>query len=130
MNEKYQTKYQNFKNCGQMITDFIESKKEYLEVGSYFLKIKELYAILELSEQFDQIFEYFKKRLKAIKDIYDTSSQFDNLMSSLSSSLNKNEEKFRNILLQYEETLKSFEDLDKVMKDLAEIDKIIKDNLI
>ncbi len=40
LNERYETKYKIFKDCGTSINDFIEEKKEKIEIGSYFLKVK------------------------------------------------------------------------------------------
>jgi hypothetical protein len=130
MNEKYDKKYQTFKECGSLITVFLEKKKEKLETGSCFLKIKELYAILEMYEHFDQVFDYIKKRIKAIKEIYDNSDQFNNLLANLTAALAKNEEKFQKLLVEYEGTLKAFEDFEGVLKELGEIDEVIKQKLI
>lgn len=130
MNEKYDKKYQIFKECGNMINQFVDKKKDKLETGSYFMKIKELYAILELYEHFDNVFDYIKRRLKAVKEIYDSSDQFNSLLDNLSKSLTRNEEKFQNLLKQYEETLKSFDQLEVVLKDLTVIDDQIKTKLI
>jgi hypothetical protein len=130
MNEKYDKKYQTFKECGNLITVFIDKKKEKLETGSYFLKIKELYSILEMYEHFDQVFDYIKKRIKAIKEIYDNSDQFNNLLASLTAALAKNEEKFQKLISQYDQTLKSFEEFEGVLKEMEEIDKLIQQKLI
>lgn len=109
---------------------FIDKKKEKLETGSYFLKIKELYSILEMYEHFDQVFDYIKKRIKAIKEIYDNSDQFSNLLTSLTTALARNEEKFRKLISQYEDTLKSFEEFEVVLKEMEEIDKLFQQKLI
>ncbi len=130
MNEKYDKKYQTFKECGNLISQFIDKKKEKLETGSYFLKIKELYAILELYEQFDNVFDYIKKRLKAIKEIYDNSDQFSNMLQNLTNAIEKNEQKFQDLLKQYDDTLKAFEDFDVVLKDISEVDKEFKKILV
>ena len=71
--EKYEKKYQTSKECGNMISSFVEKKKDQLIIGSYFCKIKELYSILELCESFDNVFEYLKKRFIAIKSIHNQS---------------------------------------------------------
>jgi hypothetical protein len=130
MNEGYEIKYQIFKECGGMISHFLEKKKEKLETGSYFLKIKELYSILELFEHFDQAFDYIKKRMKAIKEIYDSSDQFNSLLEQTTKLLLQNEEKFNKLLKQYEETLAVFEGFNEVLHELAEIEKFFNSSLI
>jgi len=128
--EKYDKKYQTFKECGSLISSFLEKKKEKLETGSYFLKIKELYSVLELYEHFDQLFEYLKKRLKAIKEIYDNSDQFSNLLVNLTNAIKKNEERFQNLVTKYQETMNTFEDFYSTLKELNEIDDSVKKYLI
>ena len=130
MNEKYDKKYQTVKEFNSILNNILDKKKEKIENGSYFLKIKELYNILELYEHFDQVFDYIKKRLKAIKEIYDSSDQFTNLLQNLSTALARNEEKFQKLIQQYEDTLKTFEELDGVLKEMQEIDNLFKHNLI
>jgi hypothetical protein len=130
MTEKYDKKYQTFKDCGMLISTFLDKKKEKLENGSYFLKIKELYSILELYEHFDHIFDYIKSRLKAIKKIYDSSDQFQNLLNNLQDSIKDNEDKYAKMIREYEATIHSFEDLNSILKDLNEIDSEIKNRLV
>jgi hypothetical protein len=130
VNEKYDKKYQTFKECGSLISVFLDKKKEKLEAGSYFLKIKELYNVLELCEQFDQVFDYIKKRIKVIKEIHDHSDQFNILLQNLITSIAKNEEKFQKLVGQYEDVLKAFEDFDQIIHNLTEIDNIIKEKLL
>lgn len=130
LNEKYDKKYQTFKECGNLITHFIERKKEKIETGSYFLKIKELYSVLELYEHFEQVFDYIKKRLKAIKEIYDNSDQFANMLNNLTNLITKNEERFQNLIKNYDETLQMFTEFDNVFKEITEIDETFKKILV
>jgi len=125
MNEKYDKKYQTFVECGKLISDFIEKKKEKIEAGSYFFKIKELYTILEFCENFDKVFDYVKKRLKAIKQIHDNSDQFDSMLSTMNSTIEKNEKMFLELLNQYEETLKNFGEFQNILKELKEMNDSI-----
>jgi hypothetical protein len=125
-NDRYEKKYQAFKECGHILTTFIEKKKDMLETGSYFLKIKELYAILELYEHFDQVFDYIKNRMKAIKEIYDQSDQFTNLLETLNQRIKDNEKRFNGLIAKYETVLKQFESFSEVLKEVEEIDNIIK----
>jgi hypothetical protein len=130
MNEKYEKKYQIYKECGALINQFLEKKREKIETGSYFLKIKELYSILEMYESFDQVFDYIKKRLRAIKEVYDNSDQFTAMLKNLQDTLTKNENRFQALVKKYEEVLKDFEEFDLVLKQLEELDQLIKKKLI
>jgi hypothetical protein len=125
-NERYEKKYQAFKECGHVLTNFIEKKKEMIEKGSYFLKIKELYAILEVYENFDQVFDYIKNRLRAISDVYEQSGQFSNLLQTLSQKITENEKRFTGLVQKYETVLKEFENFYTTLKEIEEIDSIIK----
>ena len=130
MTEKYDKKYQTFVECGKIISDFIEKKKEKIESGSYFLKIKELYSILEFCENFDKVFNYIKKRLVAIKEIHDNSDQFDNLLGNLNETVENNQKKFLNLLNQYEDTVKTFEEFQKILNEVKQLDDRMKTLMI
>jgi hypothetical protein len=123
MTEKYDKKYQTFVECGKIISDFIDKKKEKIESGSYFLKIKELYSILEFCENFDKVFDYIKKRLVAIKEIHDNSDQFDNMLMNLNETVEINEKSFINLLNQYEDTVKTFEEFQKILDEVKQLDE-------
>jgi transposase-like protein len=97
-----------------------------IENGSYYLKIKELYAILEVYENFDQVFDYIKNRLKAISDVYEQSGQFSNLLETLSQKIKENENRFNSLIRKYENVLKEFESFHEVFKEIEEIDGIFK----
>lgn len=130
MNEKYDKKYQTFKDCGALISAFLEKKKEKIENGSYFIKIKELYNVLELYEHFDQVFDYIKSRLKSIKQIYESSDQFQNTLQYLNKILLENDQKYENMIKEYESTISCFNELSGVLNEMTEIDNIIKEKLI
>jgi DNA repair ATPase RecN len=125
-NDRYEKKYQAFKECGNILTTFIDKKKEMIDTGSYYLKIKELYSILELYEHFDQVFDYIKNRIIAIKEIAEKSDQFNNLLEALNQKIKANQDRFNNLLNKYDKVLKEFESFNIVFKEIEEIDKIIK----
>jgi hypothetical protein len=128
MNEKYEKKHQAFKDCGNLISSFLDKKKELLDSGSYFLKIKELYAVLELCENFDNVFDYIKKRLRGIKEICDNSDQFNTLLQSLQNKIISNEERFQKLLIIYEDVLNEFSEFETILNEIIEIDNMIKSN--
>lgn len=108
----------------------MEKKKDKIMTGSYFLKMKELYSILEIYEHFDQIFEYIKKRIKAIKEIFDSSDQFNNLLENLKVQISKNEESLQKLYNKYSETLGYFGEFEGVLKEIDALDNEFKQLLI
>ncbi len=52
------------------------------------------------------------------------------MLNNLTNAINQNEERLQNLLQQYEDTLKSFEEFDGVIKELNEIDNIFNKILI
>jgi len=130
LNEKYEKKYSVFKECGNLISNFVEKRTEKLKIGGYFLKIHEIYIILELQEEFEAVMHHMKKRLKVIKLIYNNSDQFQLNLSNIQNKIKSNKEKFANLLNKYEETIKNFEEFDLILKEISEIDKNLADVLI
>ena len=126
MNEKYDKKYAIFKEFGNLVNSFMEKKNDLITNGSYYLKIKELYNILEVFAQFDSIFEHLKDRLKAIKAIHDKSDQFKSLLDTLNNLIKNNEVNLGILSSKYETTFKSFEDFNNLILKINEFDTIIK----
>lgn len=110
-----------------MISNFIEKRKDQINIGSYYIKIKDLYSVLELCESFDNIFEYLKMRLIAIKSIHEQSDQFTSLISLLNDSIIKTERKYKELLVAYEDVFKKFEEYEKIIEEVSVIDKTIKE---
>lgn len=129
MGEKYDKKYATFKEFGSMINNFLE-KKEQIANGSYYLKIRELYNILDLYEQFDSVFDHIKNRLKAIKIIHDKSDQFNNMIENLNKAINTNQDKFKSLVLSYELALNEFKEFGESLSQINELDNLIKIKLI
>lgn len=128
--EKYEKKYQTSKDCGTLINKFVEQKKDQLVIGSYFVKIKELYSVLELCENFDQVFEYLKKRFSAIKTIHEQSDQFGSMISNLTKSMTVTEEKYKSLLTLYDETITEFQTFEKLMTEINELDSLLKSKFL
>ena len=63
-------------SMNELLDHFVKEKETCMEISEYFIKIKELYSMLELYESFETVFEYIKKRLKAIKAIHENSDKF------------------------------------------------------
>ena len=94
------------------------------------MKIKELYSILEIYEHFDQIFDYIKKRIKAIKEIFDSSDQFNNLLENLKVQITKNEENLLKLYNKYSDTLSTFSEFETILKEIDLLDNEFKNLLI
>jgi len=101
-----------------------------LKIGSSFIKIHEIYIVLELHEEFELVMDYMKKRLRAIKLIYDNSDQFQINMTDIQNKIKSNQQKFHKLIEKYEETIKNFEEFDSILKEISEIDKILAGTLI
>ena len=127
--ERYDTRYQIFKTFGNLITNYVEKNEEDLEIGSTFAKIKEIYLVYEMKEQFADVFEYMIQRLKGIKNVCYTSEQFNSSVNELDILINTNEKQLKVLNEKYKDTLDSFEELDKILNQLKEIDLKIKNKL-
>lgn len=100
-------------------------------MGSNYVKIKELYSILELYETFDQVFEYITRRFKAIKQIHENSDQFNTLIQNLNDNLIKVDDKYSDLKKEYEGVLNEFEKYQEELKRMEVLeDKIKKEFLI
>jgi len=130
LNEKYDKKYSTFKECGSLISNFVEKRTDKLKIGSSFIKIHEIYIVLELQEEFELVMNYMKKRLRAIKLIYDNSDQFQINMTNIQNKIKSNKQKFQKLIDKYEETIKNFEEFDSILKEISEIDKDLAETLI
>ncbi len=86
--------------------------------------------MLELYEHFEQVFEYIKRRMNALKEIFDSSDQFSSILEEIQNRITKNEKKYRLLLGKYESVIKTFEEFEKILEDIKNFDKEIKDILI
>lgn len=128
--EKYEKKYNISKECGNLINNFLEKNKSQLVMGTYYIKINELYAILELCENFDAIFEYLTQRFNAIKEIHEQSSEFTVLIGNIDKELKNCEAKYTKLLNLYNETFQAFEEYEKLVNEISLFDKEIKEKFM
>lgn len=129
-NEKYDKKYNTFKECGNLISEFVGKRKEKIEIGGLFVKINEIYSVLELEEEYDSLINYIKKRLIVIKMIYNDSDQFQINIKNIEEKIKQNSEKFELMLKKYDETIKNFEEFDSILKEISDLDKSMADLLV
>jgi len=83
-----------------------------------------------LYEHFEQVFEYIKRRMGALKEIFDSSDQFVSILDEIQSRITKNEKKYKLLLDKYENVLKTFEEFEKILNDIKLLDNELKGILI
>lgn len=81
-------------------------------------------------ETFDNLFDYIKRRIKAIKEIFDNSDQFNTLLESLQSKIKQNEKSLTELYSKYNDTLKIFTEFEAVLKEINSLDNDFKNLLI
>lgn len=81
-------------------------------------------------EHFEQVFEYIKRRMGALKEIFDSSDQFVSILDEIQSRITKNEKKYKLLLDKYENVLKTFEEFEKILNDIKLLDNELKGILI
>lgn len=129
-NEKYDKKYKSFKECGDLIIEFVPKRQEKIQIGGLFLKINEIYNVMELEEEYDSLINYIKKRLMVIKMIDNDSNQFQINIKNIEEKIKENSEKFEIMLRKYDETIKNFQEFDSILKEFSQLDKSMADLLV
>lgn len=127
--EKYDEKYSVFKAFGYMISSFVEKNMDDIDIGHIYAKIKEIYLVYEMKEQFADCLEYMKSRLKVIKNVCSSSDQFNDSVYELDKLIKNNESQMKVLTDKYKDTLEAFEGLDKILNELKEIDNKIKSKI-
>ena len=112
------------------MNEFIKEKESAIEITEYFIKVKELYKMLEMSDSFENVIEYLKKRLKAIKVIHEDSDKFSYNVNKLKSQLDKNEITMKELGMCYDETMNAFGEIEKIYQDIQSIDSKLNKYLI
>ena len=112
------------------MNEFIKEKESAIEITEYFIKVKELYNMLEMSDSFENVIEYLKKRLKAIKVIHEDSDKFSYNVNKLKSQLDKNEITMKELGTCYDETMNAFGEIEKIYQDIQSIDSKLNKYLI
>ena len=114
----------------QKMNEFIKEKESAIEITEYFIKVKELYNMLEMNDSFENVIEYLKKRLKAIKVIHEDSDKYSQNISKLKSQLDINEGKMKELGKCYDETLNAFGEIEKIYQEIQSIDNKLNKLLI
>ena len=132
VNEK---KFQLFKEktlteLNQILDEVIKDRELSSGISEYFVKLKELYAIYEVYENYDEIMLYIKKRLLAILDMHEKSTDFNNDLEFLKKIIEENEKQFNILGKQYSETFEELAGLENILKELKNLDKYFEQLLI
>lgn len=117
-------------SMNELLEHFIKEKENCMEISEYFIKIKELYSMLELYESFENVFEYIKKRLKAIKAIHENSDKFSSNVKILNNKIESNEKDFKVLGEKYSNTLTEFSKIEEIVKEVNTIEAKINKMLI
>ena len=125
VNEK---KFQLFKEktlteLNQILDEVIKEKEISSEFSEYFIKLKELYAIYEVYENYDEVLLYIKKRLLAILDMHDKSTDFNTDLEFLKKIIEENEKQFDILGKRYSETFEELAGLENILGELKQLDK-------
>ena len=113
------------------ITKNLEEVQKYKDRRTeYFIKLKDLYSLVELNESYETILEYIEQRLTAIKEINKKSNKFSEYIKNISENIKINENKMKELETKYNDTLNEFSSLEKILKELDIIEKKITDLLL
>ena len=132
VNEK---KFQLFKEktlteLNQILDEVIKEGEISSGINEYFIKLKELYAIYEVYENYDEIMLYIKKRLLAILDMHEKSTDFNNDLEFLKKIIEENEKQFNILGKKYTETFEELAGLENILKELKNLDKYFEQLLV
>ena len=115
------------------ILDNINEQNEKVKNSNYFSicnNLRELYLLFEFYEKYDNIFEYLKKRLLAIQDIYNESDKFNDNIKLLKEKIQTNEKEINELVESYKNIFKEFEKIENIIISLNIIEKQISDKLL
>ena len=132
VNEK---KFQLFKEktlteLNQILDEVIKEREISIGINEYLIKLKELYAIYEVYENYDEVMLYIKKRLLAIIDMNEKSTDFNNDFEFLKKIIEENEKHFNILGKKYNETFDELAGLENILKELKNLDKYFEQLLI
>ena len=114
----------------QILDEVIKQKEISNGISEYFIKLKELYAIYEVYENYDGVMQYIKKRLLAIIDMNEKSTDFNNDFEFLKKIIEENEKHFIILGKKYNETFDELAGLENILKELKNLDKYFEQLLI
>ena len=123
-------KEKTLSDFNEILDKLLNAKEVSNDISEYSLKIKELYAIYEIYENYDEIMKYIKKRLMVICDIHEKSTNFNDDLEFLKKLIEDNEKQFVILGKRYNETFEELGELENVLKELKNIDKYFASLLV
>jgi len=115
-------KEKSLEELNNVLDELLEEKEKSKDISEYSLKIKELYSIYEVYENYDEILQYIKKRLMAISDMHEKSTNFNSDLEFLKKLIEDNEKQFEALGKRYNEAFEELGGLDDILKELKVID--------
>ena len=123
-------KDKTLQKINEILDEVLNEKEISSEISEHFMKLKELYAIYEVYENYDEIMKYIKKRLLAILDINEKSTNFNTDLDFLKKIIEENEKQFNILGKKYAETFDELAGLENILKELRNLDKYITQLLV
>jgi hypothetical protein len=114
----------------EVLDDLLKEKEDSIDISEYTMKIKELYAIYEIYENYDEIMKYIKKRLMAICDIHEKSTDYSSDLDFLKQLIEDNEKQYIILGKRYNDVFVEMEELENILKELKNIDKYFSSFLV
>ena len=118
------------KELNEILDDLLKEKEVSIDISEYTMKIKELYAIYEIYENYDEIMKYIKKRLMAICDIHEKSTDYSSDLDFLKQLIEDNEKQYIILGKRYNDVFVEMEELENILKELKNIDKYFSSFLV
>ena len=117
-------------DLNQVLDELLKAKEVSIDISEYSMKIKELYAIYEVYENYDEIIKYIKKRLMAISDMHEKSTDYNSDLEFLKKLIEDNEKQFVILGKKYNEAFEELGGMENILKELKNIDKYFAQLLI
>ena len=130
LNEKknnYDTKsFASFKQFGEKIREFNSANREQISIAKTHIKLKEIYSIYEIQQNYKQLIDYMKQRIKATREVCYSSKQFNIIVNDINDLIKKNNDNFEELNIKYKNVLDSFKSLENILKEIDKLDNKIK----
>ena len=130
LNEKknnYDTKsFASFKQFGEKIRAFNSANREQISIAKTHIKLKEIYSIYEIQQNYKKLIDYMKLRIKATREVCYNSKQFNNIVNDINDLIKKNNDNYELLNIKYKNVLDSFKSLENILKDIDKLDNKIK----
>ena len=117
-------------DLNQVLDELLKAKEVSIDISEYSMKIKELYAIYEVYENYDEIMKYIKKRLMAISDMHEKSTDYNSDLEFLKKLIEDNEKQFVILGKKYNEAFEELGGMENILKELKNIGKYFAPLLI